>query len=349
MLCLVLALFCRAEYIELTSENVDQYIGGDMPIFVKFYSPDCPHCAQMAPDFDDAAEAFKRVRFGGVDCTKEKEVCEAHNVDGYPTLYLYLAGKKEGIEFEGTRGYDQFCTFIENYTRIRPHREPSYVADVTPLNIEKRLNESPCAFMTFYAPWCGHCQHFLPELAIAAESFLADKNVTFGRVNCDQFQDLCTEYGVDGYPAVMLFKKGKKEPIMYESEHYSEAVVEFVNEECGTQREVGGLLNSEAGCIPEANDVVKEFLEGDKEAAMAKMRTIKGAEFYVRIMDRYLQKGKEQVEKDVNTMRGLLDEKKGSWQSLDGMKRRYNVFVQFVETEKPQQMPESEYFDDDEV
>ena len=57
-------------------------------------------------------------------------------------------------------------------------------------------------------------------------------------------------------------------------------------------------------------------------------------------MDRYISKGAAQVEKDMDTMKGILDAKKGSWKSMDGMKMRFNVFSQFIP--KPVPTPEAE-------
>lgn len=347
MLCLFFASFVLSTYVELTSENADEHIGGETPLVVKFYSPDCPHCQAMAEDYDQLTEAFRRVSFGAVNCDKEKQLCEAHKVDGYPTVLLFKAGSKQGIEFEGSHVFDDMCDFVENYTRFKARRAPSYVVDLNPGSFERRVNESACALVTFFAPWCGHCQQFLPELAIAAEAFIPDTNITLARVNCDQFGEMCSQFGVDGYPTILLLKPQQEDAIPFEGEHFSESIVEFINDECGTQREVGGLLNSQAGVIPEADDIVGEFLTGNKEEALAKMRALPGAEFYVRVMERYMQKGKEQIEKDVKTMRGFLDERKGSWQSLDGMKRRYNVFEKFVDKEEEPRLPESEYIDDD--
>ena len=77
----------------------------------------------------------------------------------------------------------------------------------------------------FYAPWCGHCKHFAPEYARAAQNLHGIVRV--GAVNCDEEQKLCGTFGIQGFPTVKLFPwstvpvpKGRpgevtKEPVEY--------------------------------------------------------------------------------------------------------------------------------------
>ena len=77
----------------------------------------------------------------------------------------------------------------------------------------------------FFAPWCGHCKHFAPEYARAAQNLHGVVRV--GAVNCDEEQRLCGSFGIQGFPTVKLFPwstvpapKGRpgevtKEPVDY--------------------------------------------------------------------------------------------------------------------------------------
>jgi len=55
----------------------------------------------------------------------------------------------------------------------------------------------------FYAPWCGHCKHFAPEFARAAKNLHGIVHV--GAVNCDEQQQLCSTFGIQGFPTVKMF------------------------------------------------------------------------------------------------------------------------------------------------
>jgi thiol-disulfide isomerase/thioredoxin len=68
----------------------------------------------------------------------------------------------------------------------------------------------------FYAPWCGHCQHFKPiyeELAKMANQGMLGNDVTIATVNGDNEKELLNllrnspnaEFKVDGFPTVVSY------------------------------------------------------------------------------------------------------------------------------------------------
>lgn len=354
MLALLFAL-TRADYVEVTAKNQNEIIGGPKPAFVKFYSPSCGHCAAMAEPFSEAASAYTDVVFGGVDCSEQDKICQKYDVSGYPTVYLFSADKKdEKVEFEGERTVDGFCDFIENYTHIKAKRPRKLMVDLNPVIFDNVLSKKKCTFVTFYAPWCGHCKHFLPQARLAAAAFEPDTNITIGAVNCEQYKNFCDErFSVSGFPTIKLLKNPDDEPIPYSGPRTVKGIADFINENCGTERGVDGLLNDEAGIIPAATDIVQNYLSALKDSKdtaiyIAKMKEIEGADFYVKVIERINAKGLEQLAKDVDTMKGILEARKGSPKSLDGMKRRYNVFLEFLPKPQATPAPEAETVDSDE-
>ncbi|OHT17640.1 Thioredoxin family protein [Tritrichomonas foetus] len=287
----------------------------------------------MAAEFAEAATTFTDVTFGGVDCSVNKKVCEKHKIDGYPTIYLFKEGKTEGIEFHGQRSVDGFCDFIENYTTSKAKRPPKVFIELNPLNFENHTSSRKCLFVTFFAPWCGHCKRFLPEAKIAAAAFQVEEDAAIGTVNCELYKEFCDGVGVSGYPSIKLFKDNSS--IEYDGPRTADGVASFINKNCGTERAANGLLLDTAGIVDEATPLVKEFLAG-KADALERMKAIKGAEFYVKVMERINAKGVEQVQKDMETMNKILTARKGSYKALDGMKRRYNVFNEFIPKPEPE-------------
>jgi hypothetical protein len=59
-------------------------------------------------------------------------------------------------------------------------------------------------------------------------------------------------------------------------------------------------------------------------------------------MERYLAKGLDQLVTDKLTMEGILATREGSAAALDGMKRRLNVFLEFIKPPGPDPTPEPE-------
>lgn len=66
-------------------------------VLVKFFSPTCPHCVALEPEFVKAAKALKdekleKLSVAEVDCKSKdaKEICEKNEISGYPTMKYFL-------------------------------------------------------------------------------------------------------------------------------------------------------------------------------------------------------------------------------------------------------------------
>ncbi|KAJ1892199.1 hypothetical protein LPJ66_006486, partial [Kickxella alabastrina] len=80
----------------LDSTNFTQNVAEGLWL-VKLYSPECPHCQTMAPEWtkmtnEIAGEMVKKgvVVLGQVDCLANFKVCADNHVDGYPTVNLFF-------------------------------------------------------------------------------------------------------------------------------------------------------------------------------------------------------------------------------------------------------------------
>jgi len=88
--------------IELTGDNYVEMTAGKT-VFIKFYAPWCGHCKAMANDWDTLTAAFEGhevALIGEVDCTDtaNDELCEAFNVEGFPTLMWGESSSPENYE-----------------------------------------------------------------------------------------------------------------------------------------------------------------------------------------------------------------------------------------------------------
>jgi hypothetical protein len=187
----------------------------------------------------------------------------------------------------------------------------------------------------------------LPEARIAGRSLIAEPNVSIGGVNCENFKELCETYNIESFPGIKLFNDGTI--LDFSGDRSAEGVLSFLNEKCAINREVGGLLGPSAGLIPEAQPIVAEFLSNaDKKSVIQKMKKVPKADFYVKVMERYIASGIESIKQDMTKMMEIMKAGKVSWASIDGMKERYNIFAQFLPKATATPVPTVEYEDDDE-
>ncbi|KAK9355438.1 thioredoxin-like protein [Lipomyces doorenjongii] len=90
-----------------------QVTNGKGTWWVKHFSPYCHHCKAVAPiwsklsnDLVGEAEAAD-FHFANIDCVANGDLCDAHDVTGYPTFILYQDGKMvEKYPSTGARTYD---------------------------------------------------------------------------------------------------------------------------------------------------------------------------------------------------------------------------------------------------
>ncbi|KAJ2684816.1 hypothetical protein IWW39_004682 [Coemansia spiralis] len=86
---------------------------------VKYYSPTCPWSRRFAPtwekvysDLQDSL-ASKDVFFGEVDCKVDRAICDAADIDGYPTVVYYSAGVNKG-EVPGGQSYESLVEYAQS-------------------------------------------------------------------------------------------------------------------------------------------------------------------------------------------------------------------------------------------
>lgn len=57
---------------------------------------------------------------------------------------------------------------------------------------------------------CGHCKKLAPEYEVAATALISnDPPIPIAKVDCPANTQLCSQFGVSGYPTLKIFRDGK--------------------------------------------------------------------------------------------------------------------------------------------
>lgn len=78
---------------------------------------------------------------------------------------------------------------------------------LTDSTFDQAIKKYENIFVTFYAPWCGHCQKLLPELEKVAK-ILSQENIIIAKVDATKEKKLSRKHKITSYPTLKFSKEG---------------------------------------------------------------------------------------------------------------------------------------------
>ncbi|KAF1920459.1 thioredoxin-like domain-containing protein [Ampelomyces quisqualis] len=124
-------------------------------------------------------------------------------------------------------------------------------SDVKQLNkdtFKAFVEENDLVLAEFFAPWCGHCKALAPEYETAATT-LKEKDIALAKIDCTEEQDLCQEYGVEGYPTLKVFR-GPENISPYSGQRKADSIISYMTKQA----------------LPAVSDVTKDTIDEFKTA-----------------------------------------------------------------------------------
>eukprot|EP00904_Undaria_pinnatifida_P007296 jgi/Undpi1/3697/HiC_scaffold_16.g07067.m1 len=241
----------------------DTVLKSDGVWLVEFYAPWCGHCKNLKADWEKSASALKGVvGVAAVDATESKALASKYGVQGFPTIKVFGADKRNPTDYKGERTATAIVTGGMAAARdlvksrqggakkakdTKPEKRGAdkkqdtgskkkargggnAVVELTENNFEDMVMKSDEMWLVeFFAPWCGHCQKLAPEWESAAGQLSGSVNL--GAVDATQAQGLAQKYGVQGYPTIKAFPAGKKRgPQDYNGPREAPGIVEYATE-----------------------------------------------------------------------------------------------------------------------
>ena len=78
-----------AQVIEIENEaQFERLKAAGTPLVVKFYSPKCPACKEIAEDYQALSQEFGAITFAQVNVERQKRLADRYNIIFIPHIYL---------------------------------------------------------------------------------------------------------------------------------------------------------------------------------------------------------------------------------------------------------------------
>lgn len=179
-------------------------------------------------------------------------------------------------------------------------RLPKYVG----LDYSIVLNSTLTSILTT-SKWCGHCKALAPDWDKLADMYATSLSVSIASVDCtsDDNDELCHQYGVQGYPTLKYFIDGNSMGEDYQGARSLDALEQFAND----------TLN-------------KKCIVGSEEE-MAKLCSDKEQQYAKKMMDKTVEEQKAQIERLEKLKDGKMKPELRTWlfQRLHILKSLVNI------------------------
>ncbi|KAI1473920.1 disulfide isomerase [Daldinia eschscholtzii] len=347
---LAAAVAAKSAVLDLIPSNFDKVVlKSGKPTLVEFFAPWCGHCKNLAPVYEELAQAFatsKDVQIAKVDADAERSLGQKYGVQGFPTLKWFDGKSDKPIDYEGGRDLESLTKFITDKTGVKAKRKlemPSQVNMLTDATFKEIVGGDKNVFVAFTAPWCGHCKALAPTWETLAEDFINEPHVVIAKVDAEAENSKATanEQGVSSYPTIKFFPKGSTEGEPYSGGRSEKDLVNFLNEKTGTHRVPGGGLDATGGTIDALNHIALKYAAGSDKladllaeakkvaAGLAEDAQYKYAQYYIRVFDK-LSQNEGYVAKEAARLDGII--KKGGLapSKLDELQSKTNILKQFI-------------------
>jgi protein disulfide-isomerase-like protein len=209
-LCCSLALGqVQSVVVELDDSNFSETVRKNYVMLVHFYTTNENQITiDMTPELDAAHEFLEAasnlkgmVSLAKVDCDTNKKMAAMYGVKSFPS-HLIISGE-DAFEYEGPADASGMTQYLKHW---RPAKDDVLYLNET--NFDSALKQHSLALVKFYAPWCSACKMMKVVFKRAARVLKLNK-IQLAAVDATETPLLAQRYGVEGYPTLKIFRRGK--------------------------------------------------------------------------------------------------------------------------------------------
>ncbi|XP_065344874.1 protein disulfide-isomerase A6 homolog [Cloeon dipterum] len=227
------------DVIELTDSNfASKVLESEDLWLVEFFAPWCGHCKNLAPHWAKAATELKgKVKVGALDATAHTYMASKYGVQGYPTIKIFNAGKKDSSSVEDYNG-GRTASDIVNFAldKLAENIPPPEVKELSSNEVLKEAcGEHPLCVVSVL-PHILDCQSKCRNEFIDMLKDLGDKykKKMWGWVWTEAGKQPALEDGLEiggfGYPAMAVVNAKKMKFSILRGSFSADGINEFLRD-----------------------------------------------------------------------------------------------------------------------
>ncbi|CAG4986404.1 unnamed protein product [Parnassius apollo] len=207
----------KSDVITLTDSNFKELVLDSEDLWlVEFFAPWCGHCKNLEPHWAKAATELKgKVKLGALDATVHQVMASRYQVQGYPTIKMFPAGKKTSDSVEDYNGGRTASDIVAwALEKVAENIAPPEIVQVVNEETMKACSEKPLCVVSIL-PHILDCNAACRNEYISILTRLGEKykNKMWGWVWTEAGAQLALEEALElggfGYPAMAVVNAKK--------------------------------------------------------------------------------------------------------------------------------------------
>ena len=206
--------------IHTNQHSINRVINAGVPVVLSFWQE-----SDRATDamLDNAASAYaSKALFAKIDATAEPSLVQRFGVQQVPSTVFVVDGMTDGA-VPGSLSQTDLNAWLNylinggtrpatantstNDTNGAETNGSSKPITLTDANFQQVISGPDPVLVDFWAPWCGPCRMVAPSVEQLAEEFSG--RAVVGKLNVDDNYRTSQQYGIQGIPALYIFKNGQ--------------------------------------------------------------------------------------------------------------------------------------------
>lgn len=187
-----------------------------------FVTPTCPHCPRAVLLANQIAIAARgKVTAECVEASQNMDLAQEFGVSSVPQQVINRDPDSTSI---GAQPESQFVDHVLSYGSSRYEElmaeelarraqaeklvdNPDAPVTLTDNNFQKAIERYSALVVDCWAEWCAPCRMVAPIIDQLAQEY--EGQVTFGKLDVDQNQEIAANYGIMSIPTLLFFKDGE--------------------------------------------------------------------------------------------------------------------------------------------